>query len=162
MGKTTGVLCANSYYSTQDMTLTDKLSHLKGINIRTLFDEVLKDNEETILNLNRDQMYEDGTVNVNHPGAVEHYSPATIRSKKRAPYNKTEFITLKWLGDFHKSLKLIIFRDKFVISSDDKKWANFLEPQSRFGSALGLTEKSKGEVRDLSRDELIKKIRSEL
>lgn len=144
------------------MTLTDKLSHLKAINIRMLFDDVLKENEETILDMNRSQMYDEGVVNVNNPGIQEHYSPATIKAKKKAPFSKTEFITLKWKGDFYEALKLIIFKDTFVISSDSRVWANFLEPQNRFGSALGMTEKSKGELRELSRDELIKKIKSEL
>jgi hypothetical protein len=162
MERITDVLCANNYYSTLVMTITEKLSHLKAINIKTLFDDVLKENEETILDMNRSQMYDEGVMNINNPGTVEHYSPATIKNKKRAPFNKTEFITLKWMGNFHKALKLIIFKDTFLISSDNRIWANFLEPQDRFESALGMTEKSKGELRELSRDELIKKIKSEL
>jgi hypothetical protein len=107
-------------------------------------------------------MYDNGVMDVNEPEQREKYSPATIQAKKRAPFSKTDFVTLKWMGKFHEGLKLIIFKDKFVISSDNKIWANFLEPQDRFGSALGMTEKSKSELRELSRDELIKKIRDKL
>jgi hypothetical protein len=144
------------------MTIADKLSRLRAISIVTLFDEVLKENEEDILNWNRDQMYEEGVVNVKQPGKKEKYSPATIRAKKKAPFPKTDFVTLKWMGNFHKDLKLIIFKDKFVISSDNRIWGNYLEPNPRFTSALGLTEKSKSELRELSRDEVIKKIKNEL
>ena len=140
------------------MTLTEKISHLTAINLWTLFDEVLKENEDEICDLNKDQMYEEGVMNV-ETGQQEHYSSATITAKKKAPFSKTEFVTLKWMGDFYKSLKLIIFKDTFVISSDNLIWANYLETQTRFGKALGMTAKSKGELREIMRDELIKKIK---
>ena len=143
------------------MTLTEKLSHLTAINLETLFDEVLKENEDEICNMNKSQMYEEGVMNVKI-GGQEHYSPATIKAKKRAPFSKTEFVTLKWMGDFYKSLKLIIFKDKFIIASDNRIWGNFLEPNSRFGSALGMTNESKAELREIARDEMIKKLRSKL
>jgi len=144
------------------MTLSEKITRLTAINIGRLFDEVLKENEEAICDMNRSQMYDDGTVNVKKPGAVERYAESTKRAKSKAPFNKTDHITLKWFGNLHQSLKIIIFRDKFIIGSGNKIWANYLEPQSRFGSALGLTEKSKGELRDLAKDEMIRKIKDEL
>lgn len=144
------------------MTITEKLSRLAAINILILFDDVLKENETFILDLNRNQMYEDGTVNVEVPNHQEQYALSTIRAKQKAPFSKTAFITLKWFGTFYSDMKLIIFRDTFVIQSDNSVWANFLEPQNRFGKALGLTEKSKSVLRDLSRDEMIKKIKDEL
>jgi hypothetical protein len=143
------------------MTITDKLSHLRVINLRTLFDQVLRDNEDYICELNREQMYEEGVMNVKTK-QKEQYAESTKRAKRRAPFNKTDFITLRWVGDFYESLKLIIFKDYFIIQSPNKVWGNFLEPQNRFGSALGLTKESKSELRELVRDELIKKIRSGL
>ena len=142
------------------MTITDKLSRLKALNIRTLFDEVLRENEETILDMNRNQMYDEGVLDVTVPGYKDHYSPATKRNKRSAPFPKTEFITLKWTGDFHKELKLLIFKDTFVIDSLNKTWQNFLSQNHRFMNALGLTKKSKSELREIARDELIKKIRN--
>lgn len=144
------------------MTITEKLSHLKDINLGTLFDDALKENEDEICDMNRSQMYEEGIVDVNNPGTKEHYALSTIRAKKKAPFPKTDFITLKWKGDFYESLKLIIFKDKFIISSKNNIWGSFLEPNSRFGSALGMTKKSKGELREIMRDELIRKIRGKL
>ena len=144
------------------MTITEKLSHLTAITILILFDEVLKENEDMILDMNRDQMYEDGTVNVEVPNGREQYAPSTIKAKRKAPFPKTDFITLKWFGTFYSEMKLIIFRDYFVIQSDNSVWANFLEPQNRFGKALGLTERSKDTLRELSLGEMIKKIKDEL
>ena len=143
------------------MTITEKLSRLSAINLRTLFDDVLRENEDYICDLNRDQMYEEGVMNVK-TGQKEQYTESTKKAKRKAPFNKTEFITLKWMGDFHKELKLLIFKDTFVVQSRNKVWGNYLETQARFGSALGLTKDSKSELRNLSRDELIKKIRSGL
>lgn len=140
------------------MTVTDKLSRLKAINIRILLDGILKENEDYICNLNKEQMYEEGVMNVK-TGQKEQYAESTKRAKKKAPFPKTEFITLKWKGDFHEGLKLIIFKDFFVVQSPDKIWGNFLEPQARFGSALGLTKDSKSDLRNLVRDEIIKKMR---
>jgi hypothetical protein len=143
------------------MTVTDKLSHLRAINLRTLFDTVLRENETTICDLNRDQMYEEGVMNVK-TGEKEQYAASTKRAKRKAPFPKTEFITLKWMGTFHESLKLMIYKDTFVVQSPNKIWGNYLEPQARFGSALGLTKQSKSDLRDLVRDELITKIKSGL
>lgn len=143
------------------MTITDKLSRLTAINLRTLFDSVLKDNEDYICTLNRDQMYDEGVMNVK-TGKKEQYAASTKRAKRKAPFNKTEFVTLKWFGNFHKELRLLIFRDTFVIQSNNSIWGKYLETQTRFESALGLTKESKNELRELARDELIKKIRNEL
>jgi hypothetical protein len=143
------------------MTITDKLSRLRAINLRTLFDTILRENEDYICDLNKDQMYEGGVMNVN-TGQKEKYAQSTIKSKHRAPFPKTDFITLKWTGDFHKTLKLQILKDTFFIMSHHGVWNKYIEPQKRFESALGLTKESKAELRDLVRDELIRKIRHEL
>jgi hypothetical protein len=106
-------------------------------------------------------MYEEGIMNVK-TGDKEKYAESTKRAKRKAPFPKTEFITLKWFGTFHKSLKLMIFKDYFVVQSPNNIWGNYLENQARFGSALGLTKESKSDLRDIVRDELIKKIKSGL
>jgi hypothetical protein len=160
MGRTTAARNAGTYYFTHAMTLTEKLSRLKALNIMMLFDEVLKENEDELVEMNRSQMYDDGVMDVNNPSKKEKYALSTKLAKRRAPFPKTNFITLKWKGDFHSSLKLIILKDTFIISSNNLTWANFLEPQNRFASALGMTAKNQSELRELSRDELIKKIRN--
>lgn len=141
------------------MTISEKLSHLKAINIEKWFDDILKDKEPEIINMAQSQMYDSGIMNV-RTEKKEKYALSTVRAKRKAPFPKTEFITLKWFGDFHSSLKLLIFRDKFVISSDNLTWANYLETQSRFMSALGLTKKSKSELRDIVQNEIGKRMRN--
>ena len=141
------------------MTITEKLSHLRAINIGTLFDDILRENKGDILDMNRSQMYDKGIMDV-VTEKKERYSPATIRAKKKAPFNKTEFVTLKWMGNFHRELKLIILKDTFLISSDNEIWGNYLEPNKRFSQALGLTETNKGELRNVMRDEIVKKLRN--
>ena len=143
------------------MTIIEKLSRLRAINLRTLFDTILRDNEDYICNLNRDQMYDEGVMNV-RTGQKEKYAASTIKAKHRAPFPKTDFVTLKWKGEFHNTLKLQILKDTFFIMSHHGIWNKYLEPQKRFESALGLTKESKSELRDLVRDELIRKIRNEL
>jgi hypothetical protein len=143
------------------MTITDKLSHLRAINLRTLFDIVLRENENYICELNRDQMYEEGVMNVK-TGKQEQYAESTKKAKRKAPFPKIDFVTLKWFGNFHRELRLLIFKDTFVIQSDNRIWGNYLEPNPRFTSALGLVKESKSDLRELTRDELIKKIKSGL
>jgi hypothetical protein len=144
------------------MKISEKIAQLKSIDLDRSFDEVLKENEKDILDMARGQMYDQGIMNVDKPNEKLHYAPSTIKAKKRAPFNRTEFITLKWTGKFFSKLKLLIFKDKFVISSTDTTYANFIEPQERFGHALGLTSDSKAELRDKVKDEMIRKVRKQL
>jgi hypothetical protein len=144
------------------MKISDKLSRLKSIDLNGIFDDSLRANEDAILDLNRDQMYEEGTMDVNKPGQTLQYAESTKKAKRKAPFNRTDFITLKWTGKLHKALKLLIFKDKFVISNTDKVYGNYIEPQTRFQSAIGLTEESKSQVRDMVKDNMIKSIRQQL
>ena len=86
----------------------------------------------------------------------------TGRAKRRAKYKRTDHITLKWEGRFHKSLKILIFADKLVIASKNVIWSKYLETQSRFENALGLTEDNIKKARDIIRPEFIKLFRNEL
>jgi hypothetical protein len=117
--------------------------------------ELIKGEKEFIKDLNREQMYEEGVMNVERPKKLD-YAPGTIRQKKKtAKYKKTDFITLRWMGDFYKSLKVLVFDKWFTVSSDSTIWARFLEPQDRFEKALGLTDKSKDKLKDRLRDKAI-------
>ena len=142
------------------MTIQEKISALRAINLEILFDQTIRDNEKDILDLNREQMYEEGTMDITKPGKIERYSPLTIKAKKRAPFNRTDHITLKWMGAFHASLKILIFKAKLVISSDNSIWDKYLEPQGRFSNALGLTEENKGKLRDIVERDITRKLRN--
>lgn len=143
------------------MTVKEKIRQLQAISVDAITDAAIIENKDDILNANRDQMYERGQIDVQRPGYREKYAASTIKQKRKsARFPKTDFITLKWTGDFHDSLKLLLFKDKVVIQSDDLKWANWLE--TRFNNALGLTEESLKAIRDKVKLSFIKLLRYEL
>ena len=83
------------------MVITDKLKRIETLNINRIIDEALKEVENFILDLNREQLYEKGEIDVTRPGLKEHYAEGTIRQKrKKAKFKKTEFVTLRWEGSF--------------------------------------------------------------
>jgi len=145
------------------MVISDKLKRIETINVNRIIDDALKGVENFILELNQDQLYEKGDIDITRPGIKEHYAEGTIRQKrKKAKFKKTEFVTLRWEGEFYDSFQLIIFKEKFIIQAKDLKWSNWLEPNPRFGNALGLTEESKGLLINKIRPIIIQMIRNEL
>ena len=109
--------------------------------------------------MNRDQMYEYGILNISG-GGQERYAPSTIYSKKKyARYPKTDFITLKNMGDFHKSVSISITPHQIEFYSEDEKWVKWLSPQDRFSKALGLTDDNLSKLREIVRDEMVKKLK---
>ena len=141
-------------------SLNRKLARVRKYkNIHRVINESIKDNELEILALNRDQMWEEGIVDVNNPQAILNYAPGTIKQKKkRARYKRTDHITLKWAGSFHDKMKLVIKATEFFITSKDFKWSKFSSGEwggGRFENALGLTGKSKSELRKLIKSDLI-------
>ena len=141
-------------------SLDKKLARVRKYNnFPAVLNRIIKDNELEILALNRDQMYEDGIVDVNNPSSILQYAPSTLKQKsKRARYKRVDHITLKWTGSFHNKMKLILKPDEFVITSTDDKWSEFSSGAwggGRFANALGLTAKSKVELRELVKSDLI-------
>jgi len=145
------------------MVITDKLKRIETLDINRIINDSLKEIENFILELNRDQLYEKGEIDVTRPGLKEHYAEGTIRQKrKKAKFKKTEFVILRWEGNFYESFELLIFKEKFIIQAKDLKWSNWLEPNPRFGKALGLTEESKAMLRDKIRPIIIQRIKDGL
>jgi len=145
------------------MVIAEKVARLERVDVDNIVDSSLREVEKFILELNQIQLYEQGVIDVTKPSKREKYAASTIRAKqKRATYKKTEFITLRWDGDFYESFKLIIFDKVFVIQATDLKWANWLEPNERFGNALGLTEKSKDDLKKEILPVFIRRVRNEL
>ena len=141
-------------------TLKQKYAKIRKYNnFGRILNGIIRDNETEILALNRDQMYEEGIVDINNPRAILEYAPSTAKQKKkRARYKRTDHITLKWEGSFHDKMKLVIKSTYFYITSKDKKWAKFSSGewgQGRFENALGLTKESISELRELVKSDLI-------
>ena len=145
------------------MRIGAKIKRLQSVDLHQIVNDSAKENEKEIVEMNQDQMYKQGTLDVNKPGKKEKYAPGTVRQKKKkATFKKTDFITLRWFGDFYEAMKLIFFSDRFVIVSDDLKWANWLEPQDRFENALGLTGKSMTLLKKIIRPGIINKLKKAL
>ena len=141
-------------------SLDKKLARLRKYkNFPVVLNKIIKDNEPEILALNRDQMWEEGIVDVSNPRAILDYAPSTVKQKKkRARYKRTDHITLKWTGSFHDKMKLKIEPEQFIITSTDAKWSKFSSGdwgQGRFENALGLTKESRVDLRDLVKSDLI-------
>ena len=148
-------------------SLNRKLIKVRKLkNFPAVLNKIIKDNELEILALNRDQMYEEGIVDVNNPSAILTYAPSTAKQKKkRARYKRTDHITLKWTGSFHDKMKLVIKATEFFITSKDPKWSKFSSGewgQGRFENALGLTKTSLSELRELIKSDLILKAKDAL
>jgi len=130
------------------------------LNINEILDDSLREIEEFILELNKEQLYEKGQINVNEPQKREKYSAAYKRFKERkATFKKTSFVTLRFDGAVYDSFKLIILDKEIIISATDLKWANWLEKNERFGNALGLTEESRKELKSALLPLILVKIR---
>ena len=142
------------------MRIDEKIRRLQSVNLNAIINDSARENEPAIIKLNQDQMWERGVMNVNKPQEKLEYASSTIRQKrKKAAFKKTQFITLRWFGDFYKSMKLIFFKDRFVVSADDLKWANWLEPQDRFSNALGMTPESMKRLRALLKPSIVNRLK---
>ena len=142
------------------MRISDKIQRLQSVDLHAIINDSAKEKKDQIIRLNRDQMWKAGVMDVNKPGQKLEYAPSTIKQKKRkATFKKTSFITLRWFGDFYESMKLTFFKDRFEIAADDLKWANWLEPQDRFGNALGLTDKSMTKLRKIITAPIIRRLK---
>ena len=139
--------------------ISKKISRFRNIN--DVINNILGSLEKAILDMNRDQMYEDGVMDTNNPGAILHYAPSTIKNKKkRAEFPRTDHITLRWDNAFHPSLKIKYDTNSFLIYSDNKVWKAYLHPQDRFSNALGLTDESLALLRDWVASKMIKQFRN--
>jgi len=139
-----------------------KIQRLQNIDLHAVINDAARDKQGQILRLNKDQMYEEGVMDVTRPGKLK-YAPGTIAQKrKKATFKRTDHITLRWFGDFYAKMKIIFFQKEFVITSLDLKWANWLEPQDRFAKALGMTEKSMKRLRQILKLQIVLKLKQQL
>ena len=93
-----------------------------------------KEEEKFILDLNRDQLYNDGTDY--KPTPIGQYAASTVQYKARTG-QRYDHITLHDSGAFHASFFVVYDVDEFTIFSDDDKTPELI---SRYGpEVLGLT-----------------------
>lgn len=96
----------------------ERLNTFKNSKAVEIIYQVIKDNEDDVIDLNIDQMEEgiDSEGELIRPA----YSPMTIsiKKKKGQPY---KIVTLKDKGDFHESVFLIYTGDSIKFTADDSK-----------------------------------------
>ena len=138
--------------------IIELIAKWKQFDINKAVGECVKEQEQAIIEINQDQMYKQGVMNV-ETLQKERYSPAYIKVKKRkATFKETAHVTLRFFGEFYDSMKILVFKNKFVISATDLKWSRWLEPNDRFGSALGLTDEGKSKMRYVLKPAIIDKV----
>ena len=145
------------------MRIDEKIKQLQAIDVKAIVNGVFVEASDTIIKLNQDQLYEKGVIDVTRPDKKEKYAEATARRKRKvAKFPKTDFVTLRWEGNFYDNFKVLVFDEHLEIHSLDPKWPNWLEPNQRFANALGLTDESKQILRDELKDKFLTAIRNEL
>jgi hypothetical protein len=145
------------------VSVSEKVASLERVDVNIIVDDSIREIEKFILELNQKQLYDEGVIDVTDPNKREQYSKGYISHKKRnATFKKTEFVTLRYDGDFYNSFRLIILKEVIIIDATDRKWRDWLEPNKRFENALGLTEESKQALRETILPVVIRRLRDEL
>lgn len=131
--------------------LIGKLKELPDL-IKQVADNYFNDQEEKILDLNKDQMLIAG---VDSEGInLGDYSPFTAEIRANEGL-QTEHIDLRFTGDFQDGMELIpTGLAEVEMTSSDSKWRDGEDLRERFPDAIGLTPISQ----DILTQELIKTI----
>lgn len=113
----------------------------RNLNDGVYVKEALQKNEQAIVDMNVEQLYEYGMNSLGiRIDTYEPYSPYTIGVKKEKgqPYDR---VTLRDTGDFHRSFEAVIESDGFYITATDPKTQDLID---RYGREIfGLTPESR-------------------
>lgn len=120
--------------------------------------DLIKENEDFVVELNKSQLYNDG-IRADGSQVEPRYSrlTITIKSRKGQPTNR---VTLKDEGDFYDSFYLEFGSNSFVINARDSKTPSLKEKYNE--EILGLTDESKSELSLFLKDVIIQELRSKL
>ena len=136
--------------------LNDLQIQLKGFPqfLSRVTDEFVNANSVKIVDANRQQMQRDGEdIEGNKLGQ---YAPSTVKAR-RAKGLQTNFIDLKFTGEFSKSINQKKVKPlTHQISSNDPVFIDYLLP--RFGQVIGLNEKNESEFDSGFKNELTKQM----
>lgn len=106
--------------------------------------ELIIQNEDHIVSLNRDQLNDEG---INSQGeeiaSYAPYSPATIarKIKKHQPYDR---VTLRDTGKFQAGFHLVVTPGSFRVTSSDKKTGDLVEKYGPY--IFGLTSENRNRL----------------
>lgn len=120
----------------------------------------VKEIDTWVIGLVQEQMYEHGIMDGNNPSSILQYAVSTERQKKRkAKFPRVDHITLRWEGDFHKSIKIKYNEDSIELYSEDEKWVKWLSTQERFEGALRLTDENLSSLRTMVKQIILNRYR---
>ena len=126
-----------------NMTTRDVIDRLKRvetglrqINIFDLLTEIVSENKNFILDLNRSQLFDLGIKFDDEP-LTPGYTNFTIQTK-RFKGQRSDHVTLKDTGDFYNSFTIVFTNTGFFINATDEKTQQLIGKYGR--EILGLTE----------------------
>lgn len=120
--------------------LVDNLSYIQR-NFDMYVEEVIRDNEQIIINLNRqDQLYNKGITSTSKDiSSYRPYKSLTIKIKQEKG-QPTDRVTLRDRGDFYEGFYVRYFEGGFLINSTDDKTQ---ELKDKYGQDIfGLTNEN--------------------
>jgi len=118
--------------------------------------ELIKELEEVVLQLNKNQLKEQGVDSEGHE--LGEYRPLTI-SIRSAYGLQTDYIDLSFEGDYQDSFAIEYGQTEFTIIATDPKTETI---EKRFKKPRGLTEGSKAELKVFLRDLILEKLRKRI
>ena len=120
--------------------LIDNLSYIQR-NFDMYVEEVIRDNEQIIINLNRqDQLYNKGITSTSKDiSSYRPYKSLTIKIKQEKG-QPTDRVTLRDRGDFYEGFYVRYFEAGFLINSTDEKTKKL---KAKYGEDIfGLTNEN--------------------
>lgn len=151
--------------------ITEKLKGARSLNRQlesgSFFKKILKKNEKTILDWNRnEQLFRDGIYN--DGTKIPDYMARTVdefKIPKGQPYDR---VTMRDTGDFHKSFYLDFKKDSVMIYAKDSKTSIIIKPY-RYGfgprgpKVLGLTDENRRRLlEEIIKPALFNEVRTKL
>jgi len=137
------------------------------LNLKSLLSEQIKNevktfvslNEELILAMNRERLYQRGE-SIDNKLITPLYTPFTIRLK-RLKGQRYNHVTLKDTGLFYDSLYIVLEENSFYVSQNSSARTQiYTDLKAKYGSLLlGLTNKDLIILRERCKEYFIKKIK---
>lgn len=112
--------------------------------VEKVADIAIEENESDIVALNIAQMV---VLGVDNEGVqLGEYAPMSVQIREEEEL-QTDYIDLRFTGDFQESIELNATAEGFEIDATDSKWKNHIE--RRFPDALGLTDENEDRLTDV-------------
>ena len=135
------------------MGIIAKMKRLSNLNAGYLIQSAIEDNEDRIVALNQEQLYEQGIQADDTVTGT--YAPITYRSKEQLG-QRNDHITLSDTGEFYESMKVTASGAIGVITGDSDKGDQDLS--DRWPAALGLTSDNMIKVKSLIVKNVLKQL----